>query len=134
MRWIVGICAVVLVACATEPVTGDDTTPERAVNYTPVFFSGTKASEDERVLCESVGGRVERAGRLGAEHCIQDLPDAGKVCSDESDCIGRCVIEDSDDEPARGTTSNGVCEATDDQFGCTTLVNGGVIEGTLCVD
>jgi len=133
MRWMIGLTAVLLMACATEQV-ADDPKNEAVVNYTPVFFAGAKASEDERVLCESVGGWVERAGRLGTERCVQDLPDAGKVCSDESECLGRCVIEDSDDSPTAGTAAKGVCEATDNQFGCTTLVNGGVIAGTLCVD
>ncbi len=127
--------AFALSACATEATQDGPDQPTTTVhNYTPVFFAGTKASEEERALCEGVGGQVERAGRLGAERCIQDLPDAGEVCTDESECLGRCIIEDTDDMPPRGTESKGTCEATDDQFGCTTLVNGGKIEGTICID
>ncbi len=124
-----------IAACATEPTSdGPDKSVPEVNNYTPVFFASKQASEEERALCEGIGGRVERAGRLGGDRCIQDLPDAGDVCSDEKDCIGRCVIEDTDDSPQRGSEATGVCEATDNIFGCTTLVNGGMIEGTLCVD
>ena len=133
MRWIITLGALAIVACATEPAASNGA-EEPVLNYTPVFFAGTKAREEERVLCESVGGRVERAGRLGAERCVQDLPDAGQICADESECLGRCIIEDTDDSPAPGTPASGTCEPTDNQFGCTTLVNDGKIEGTLCVD
>ena len=103
--------------------------------YQKISFNAVTASVQEQQACEAVGGSVRQAGRLGAEHCIQQLPDAGKVCSDQSDCLGRCVLTDPDAHKMKADTPmQGVCEASDDIFGCTTLINGGKVEGTLCID
>lgn len=122
--------AIVFVACATEnPI------DENRTSYQKINFDGKIATAEERASCEAVGGIVRRAGRAGYENCIQNLPDAGETCSDASDCLGRCIIPQQEGrsyEP--GDMATGICEATDEVFGCTTLVNSGKIEGTLCVD
>ncbi len=128
-KYIVCVSVLILAACSTQA-----SGPSDEMAYKPIQFEGVKATSSERAMCEKAGGEVIRTGKLGAEHCVQDLPDAGEVCSDDSDCLGRCVIVDAISEPAPGTVMDGVCEATDDYFGCTTLVNEGVIVGTLCVD
>ena len=121
----------ILGACSTPP---QDTT-EVQTEYQRISFANVKATDAERNACEAVGGIVRPAGMLGGDHCIQNLPDAGTACSDASDCLARCVIEGNNaDGLDFGAPVTGVCEATDEMFGCTALVNNGQYEGTLCVD
>jgi len=77
---------------------------------------------------------VQRAGRLGAEYCIQPYPDAGKACVGESDCLGKCLQKDIGADTAPGTHAEGICQADTNDFGCKTIIEGGKIKGTLCVD
>lgn len=111
---------------------GDQSLEEQA--YKRIRLEDMKATAVERQACEALGGTITRVGRIGGEECIQDLPDAGKPCSDEIDCLGRCVLNPGISEPELGTPTQGVCEATDNEFGCTTLVAEGKISGTICVD
>jgi len=130
LRQLLLAMALIITACATDTSTG-----ETSSTYEKINFAGEKATADERAKCEAVGGIVRRAGRAGFENCIQNLPDAGEVCSDAKDCLGRCVIPAQEGRSYQpGDTATGICEATDDVFGCTTLVNNGKVEGTLCVD
>ncbi len=128
---IISIFSVTLLAgCSTGSASSDDEIAE----FTPVTFASTKATAAEKEACEKAGGDIKKTGRLQAEHCIQPYPDAGKACSDETDCLGWCILEDSVSEPVPGTPANGVCQPTTDSFGCTTLVKDGKIEVTICVD
>ena len=124
-----GLMAFMMTACASS---NEDSTP---AEYQPITFSGQTATAKERAQCEAVGGQVQRAGKQGHDHCIQDLPDTGQTCLNQSECLGRCVLPSGADENLMpGTKISGLCEATDKVFGCTALVNGGIYEGTLCVD
>jgi len=110
------------------------TSDAEVAEFTRIEFASTKATAAERDACLAAGGEIIKTGRLQAEHCVQPYPDAGKVCSDEADCLGWCILEESVSEPVPGTDATGVCQPTTDSFGCTTLVKGGKIEGTICVD
>lgn len=117
-----------LVSCTTG------STPMDHAEFTPVTFASTKATAAEKEACEKAGGEIKQVGRLRAEHCIQPYPDAGKLCTDKTECLGWCIFEVGDSEPTPGTPADGICQLTTDSFGCTTLVNDGKIEGTICVD
>jgi len=120
----------VLSACAAE----ESTAPAETA-YQKIDFAGEKATSDERSACEAVGGTVRRAGLRGWEHCIQDMPDAGKTCSDSSECVARCTIPIQEGrEYSPGEPATGACAQTDEVFGCFTRVSGGKAEPTLCVD
>lgn len=123
--------AIVLTGCAQT--NSQNITPVSSETYQEITFTSTKATPAERAKCEAVGGIVRPAGKLQADHCIQNLPDAGKACSDASDCLGRCILTD-DSTVKPGDAITGVCEATDEVFGCTALVSNGTYEGTLCID
>ena len=131
-RFMSALVLTVLAGC-TNPQTppADDPAPE---TFTEITFSGKTATPEERAQCETVGGEVRPAGKAQFDMCVQAYPDAGKICSDASDCLGRCVLDNADATLARGTAITGVCEADNIRFGCTPLVNGGLFEGTLCVD
>ena len=131
MKYFFVMFALVLAGCTTGSATneGDEKTYER------VKFVGEKATSEERAKCESVGGTVRRAGMAGWEHCIQNMPDAGKVCSDSSDCTARCEIPPQEGrEYSPGEAATGQCAPTDEIFGCFTRVENGKADATLCVD
>ncbi len=128
------IAAMVSVTILAGCTTGSTSSAEEASKFTPISFATTKATEAEKKACLKAGGEIKKTGRLQAESCVQPYPDAGEVCSDEADCLGWCILEDSVSDPVPGTPAKGVCQPTTDSFGCTTLVNDGKIEGTICVD
>ncbi len=86
------------------------------------------ASKD---ACIAAGGSWKRVCRAQKLTCVRRYRDAGKACSDSSQCDGRCV----GDRDAPETTGQiaGVCEADSDPCGCTTEIIGGVAR-TICVD
>lgn len=102
--------------------------------YTPIDIADKTATAEERQRCAAVGGEIRPSGLLGADHCIQTLPDAGDPCSSHEQCLGRCVLIPERDPPKHGSLAKGMCEADDDIFGCTALVQKGRYEGTLCID
>lgn len=107
----------------------DTAPPERA--YERVEVADQVATSAERAACERAGGEISREGLLGWEHCVQIYPDAGKVCSDEDDCLGTCRYEG--DAPP-GSAVEGVCQTRDVVFGCYAVVDKGVLQHALCVD
>lgn len=138
------------VAACSEPVTPtepvaepaaeavEETAPEivepvpAAPPYEPIAFVGQTATDAERELCLAAGGSVVPSGKLQWENCVIPFADAGKACSGETDCIGECRYEGEEVPPGRAVS--GTCQATDAKFGCRTVVEGGVIVHTLCVD
>ena len=85
--------------------------------------------------CEAEGGSVERAGMLGLFRCVIPYEDAEALCSDASDCAGRCLsstdVTDFQAPPGEGV---GRCEINDSPFGCYAVIDNGVVGPTLCVD
>lgn len=92
---------------------------------------GGALSVADKLACVQSGGFVERAGMLGAERCTKQFSDAGLVCTDSGQCQGQCRgTLDTD----MGVDVTGVCQATDNPFGCFTEVLGGKAGPGLCVD
>ena len=88
-------------------------------------------SEAERNTCLKTGGIVERAGLLGAQRCTRPYSDGGQVCSDSSQCQGRCRT--TPNVPA-GSPVTGICQPSDNPFGCFAEVSNGIAGPGLCVD
>jgi hypothetical protein len=85
--------------------------------------------------CTAMGGEVRQDGMMGLYSCITPYADAGKVCRDSSDCLGRCKTSDdvTNYDGAPGTQV-GKCEINDSPFGCYGVVERGTAGGMLCVD
>lgn len=82
--------------------------------------------------CTTDGGTIRGVGMLGTPACVIPFPDAGKTCSDESECQGSCVAPDG--APV-GTSISGTCQRdTHDFFGCINTVDHGVVVAGLCAD
>ena len=125
----------VLAAChhngagSNSPGPGDTAPP---ASYERISFADETATAVERSLCAAAGGDVRQDGRAGWEQCIQTPPDAGKTCSDSSECLDRCML--AGDFADYGTKTTGQCSQTDSPFGCYQTVENGVAEPALCVD
>lgn len=115
-----------------EEVAAEPEAPAEPV-YARVEFAAPQATAEERAACEAVGGTIQPSGKLQWENCVQTFADAGKACSGDADCIGECRYE-ADGEHVAGTEVTGTCQTTDARFGCRTVVEGGKIAHTLCVD
>jgi hypothetical protein len=91
----------------------------------------------EKSACEADGGRVATVGLLGHEHCVGPMKDAGKSCTDGSQCgAGQCVWDErsSKTPPAAGANAAGVCPGTNFGFGCAVRISGGKSQGGMCID
>ena len=83
--------------------------------------------------CTANGGTVRPICRMQNPACVIAYADAGKVCSDKSDCQGRCLHQgDAPTDPAAAVT--GQCQATSDPCGCFTTVVKGHVGPGMCVD
>ncbi len=84
-----------------------------------------------RQSCEAEGGAWQKLGKLQREACVLSASDAGKSCSNKSDCEVTCITKE------RGKTGSevaGQCYHSTNLFGCRTYVSSGVAQPTLCID
>jgi hypothetical protein len=87
--------------------------------------------------CRARGGELRQIGRMQTPSCVIRYADAGKRCTDGSQCQGDCRAEADLPPPGRTPAAPGVlegrCQADSNPFGChTRLENGQAV--TLCVD
>ena len=76
---------------------------------------------------------MKRVGRLQTLQCVIAYADAGKSCRSGADCAGDCRAEQGLDI-SPGQQAAGFCQATSDQFGCSTRVENGRAQSTICID
>lgn len=90
--------------------------------------------------CQAKGGRWARIGLSLNEICNLPTSDAGKTCSYKSDCEGSCIAQllKEDEEKVRvkkeTVLTKGSCTPWMFNVGCHPFVEGGKVEGILCVD
>jgi hypothetical protein len=82
--------------------------------------------------CTATGGKVQGVCMSGMPACVRQYGDAGKECTDKSDCQGLCVQK----EPwaSAGTQVAGVCEVSNEPCGCRSIVVAGKAKQGLCED
>lgn len=119
-----------------ESIERDTDTAAKPVEYAPIRFNlsdrDAEPTATERANCEAAGGSVQRAGLLGAYHCVQEYPDAGKACRDSSECVGQCRADSHNDVGNQNVI--GACQKVDVPFGCFGIVDNGAVGAMLCVD
>ena len=82
--------------------------------------------------CKAEGGTVRGVGMFGTPACVKPFPDAGKVCSDKSDCQGLCKAPE---RGAVGSRSTGTCQNdTHDIYGCHNKIEQGIVVVGMCLD
>lgn len=86
----------------------------------------------DAAACAAKGGELQPLGRLQRTQCVVAYRDAGKTCSTRQDCTGQCLAigEVVAGAPAAGTCQRDISE----NFGCRQRIDGGVAQGTICVD
>ena len=82
--------------------------------------------------CRAEGGVVRGVGMFGTPACVKPFPDAGKICSDKSECQGLCKAPESS---VVGSHSTGTCQKdTHDFYGCYNEVKQGAVVAGMCFD
>lgn len=84
--------------------------------------------------CAAAGGAWKGVGMMNVEACVMPYPDAGKVCSDSSECTGDCWADGAVTPEQAGTRATGYCQPTNMPFGCRSQILKGVVQPGLCVD
>lgn len=107
---------------------------QQVYSFNPMRFASKTATAKEKAACEKAGGKVQPIGMAQSHACIYQLGDAGQGCGDDEECLGQCVLPKDKPEPKHGTPAVGSCSATNNIFGCKSLVKNGKFDGTLCVD
>lgn len=124
------IAAAALFAAACQPMPATNGGSASAPQQTLAEAAGTT----DAALCARAGGKMQPQGRMQSVRCVLSYADAGKRCTDGSECEGDCRIADVTGAPAAGTDAIGQCTATSSRFGCYTTITGGKAEPTICVD
>lgn len=84
----------------------------------------------ERTACKRQGGTYERGSGRGWWQCNLPMKDAGTPCSSGTDCqSGTCVAPKG---AHAGTRTSGTCQAMRFNDGCSTKVERGVVQQTIC--
>ena len=82
--------------------------------------------------CRAEGGAVRGVGMFGTPACVKPFADAGKVCSDKSECQGLCKAPENS---VVGSRSTGTCQKdTHDIYGCYNEVKQGAVVAGMCFD
>ncbi|PWQ96069.1 hypothetical protein [Leucothrix pacifica] len=82
--------------------------------------------------CIAKGGEWRRMGRIQQLSCVLPTSDAGKACTDSSQCEVSCLVSKPGVEA--GTATVGQCNSSTDIFGCNMRVIDGKADGMLCID
>ncbi len=115
--------ALMLTACAPDR----PATESSAVRSPPLSVPADEAS------CQRAGGQMEQVGRLQTLQCVVSYADAGKSCTSGDQCAGECRASQGIDV-APGQPVAGYCQANSNRFGCSTKVENGRAQSTICID
>ncbi|MEA9753008.1 hypothetical protein VDG03_18735 [Xanthomonas campestris pv. raphani] len=122
-RWMYAtLSALLLAACSNTPTTQ----PSQAAGVTPAPSTSADAA-----ACTAKGGQMRPVGRMQTPRCVVPYADAGKTCTDNSDCSGDCLATSI---VPTGTATSGTCQRDSDRFGCRQEVVGGMGQAALCID
>lgn len=102
-------------------------------------IKGVMATPAEIKLCKDVGGKIIKSPSLHRDFCQVPYLDAGKVCSDSSECQGTCMTRNINPTYAKNLkinpgTMRGFCQKTNISFGCFMEIKLGEKGHILCID
>ncbi len=124
IRAVLAAVALMLAACAQPAMTMPPTQPEA-----PARVDWQAAQNVEQ--CSTIGGEWRPICMMGKPACVVTFKDAGKSCSDSSECSGRCITKTS---AQPGSETRGICTTNSDPCGCFQLVTKGQADYPLCAD
>lgn len=102
--------------------------------------AATPTAPTNKTDCEAAGGKWGGVGIFPAKVCNLPTKDAGKICSDGSECEGDCIAELSKSQLDQVMYSHatfytkGKCTARRIVVSCHPVVRRGMVKGLLCRD
>lgn len=105
----------------------------------PEFSSHCRAEADaapvsaDATACAAKGGAIRPVCRRQIPRCVTPFADAGKSCTDNSQCRGKCLVDGERAGEPQGSVT-GRCQSDDDPCGCKIEVVNGKQAGGRCVD
>jgi hypothetical protein len=97
----------------------------------PTAEPAAPSAQSMASACSAKGGSIQPVGRAQIPTCVVPYADAGKACTDKSQCQGACIAEGNAESQ---NAVAGQCQKTNRQFGCYARIVNGKSTGTLCVD
>jgi hypothetical protein len=134
MRWFGPIKNIIMsapVLAAALTLTG--CAPARPATESSAVRSPPLSVPADETSCQRAGGQMERVGRLQTLQCVVSYADAGKSCTSGDQCAGDCRASQGIDV-APGQPVAGYCQANSNRFGCSTKVENGRAQSTICID
>jgi hypothetical protein len=135
---LVATCALLVVACLGLAVWATGLSRHGAA--TERWLAGAEVERDAfRELGTSLTGCTERGGAVsrrpfGSSFCKIDYPDAGRACTDMTECLGGCTLPNAvSAAPGQGGLK-GTCKPSNVLGGCTTYLIRGHAAATECID
>ena len=113
-------------------INGCAATNEKSMDESMIELRRDALSKIDVLACLDKGGVIQSVCMFGMPSCVEKYMDAGKTCSDNSECAGECRIEDEFVEV--GTKTTGFCSADSNPCGCFQLIIDGKAEHALCAD
>lgn len=92
------------------------------------------SAEQQESDCKAKGGILQPVCRLGRVTCIVKFSDAGKACTDGSQCESQKCLADVTGPRDPNAPVSGQCKATNDPCGCSTPVEDGKLGVGVCID
>jgi len=91
------------------------------------------------------GGAVRPVCRSQQDMCVTPYPDAGRACSDSTECAGDCLVDlavrcdgagncAESEVPEIGASASGKCEVDNDPCGSRVEVVKGIVQAPVHVD
>jgi hypothetical protein len=137
IRAIVMAVAALVIAACSGPQPAVESGPFVGFEGRPLKVGGVTDNTVQEKLtanpdaCAKAGGNIQPVCMMQKPMCVIRFRDAGKACSDSSECSGRCQTEEQV-QPMKAAT--GKCAATNEPCGCFQLVEKGVAGYPLCAD
>ena len=119
MRILIAALALAAAACSPMQAQGPDT---------------AAPGQSAEAACVARNGTMQRVGRLQTLQCVVRYTDAGQRCTDSDQCQGECRYEGDASAVAPNASVAGVCQADSNRFGCSTRVEDGRPDATICID
>ena len=117
------VFALTVCGCAHRPLSAED---QRVLAERKAALA---AIDEEK--CKAGGGTIRGVGSISYPVCVIPYPDAGRVCTDSSQCTGKCQAEGA----ASGAPATGQCQSSPhDKFGCFSEIVSGIAKGMVCLD
>ena len=113
------LMAFLIAACSSNSSTPGSSTAPASANFT---------SMDR---CKQLGGKWSRDGTVFFFGCLRPAVDAGKACTDSSQCEFHCNARKGE-KPAPGQQAVGQCQATNSYRGCNIEIVGGLARKEFC--